>query len=76
MLVRAYSFRVPFAYSCILCFHVGHVGWNEKTSNDDFARHNSFHELECLSMCDPIDVRPYQCEIFEKVLVNVSCFGL
>jgi len=45
------------------------IGWIVETSNDDFARHISIHELERLLMCDPYS------EIFEGFM-NVSCFDL
>jgi len=33
------------------------IDWIEKSSNDDIARHISFHELECLLMCSPHSVK-------------------
>ena len=55
----------------MLGFHVGHaVDRFEMPSNDDFARHNSFHELKCLLLCDPFSVK------FMKVFVTVSSFDL
>jgi len=47
------------------------IGWIEKTSNDDFARHISFHELKCLSMSGPFGVK-----FFVKGFMSVSCFDL
>jgi len=31
-------------------------GLDKETSNDDIARHISFHELEYLLMCDPYSI--------------------
>jgi len=53
----------------MLSLRVGHgVDWFEKLSNDNFARYNGFHELECLLLYDPFSVH-----IFDG-FVNVSCF--
>ena len=46
------------------------MDWFEKTSNDNFARHNSFLELECLFVSGFFNV-----ELF-KGFVNVLCCDL
>jgi len=47
------------------------IGWIVETSNDDIARLNSIHELECLLMCGPFGVK-----FFVKGFITVSYFDL
>ena len=47
------------------------IGWIVETSNDNFARHISFHKLERPLMCGPFGVK-----FFVKGFMNVSCFDL